>query len=125
MTLAILPSVAGAHHFFASEYERDTRGTIEGVIVEVAFVNPHVSIAVKVVGDQGEGEGIIWHANTVSPNTVRNRGWEIDTVKVGDRVAVEGFLGRDGALRIWIQSLTLPIGRILYPVGREASASAE
>lgn len=108
---------SAAHHFFAPEYERELRGTIEGEVAGVRFANPHVAVDLRVRDASG---GLTqWSANTVGPNALRYRGWSADTIKVGDYVVVEGFLGRGGARRIWIQSIVLPNGESIYPVGRE------
>jgi len=108
---------AQAHHFFAPEYERETRGTIEGVVVAVRYANPHVAVEVRV--RDASGSTRLWSVNTVGPSSLDQRGWLADTIEVGDRITVEGFLGRDGARRIWIQSILLPNGQSIYPVGRE------
>ena len=108
---------AAGHHFFAPEYERDARGTIAGEVISVAYANPHVSIEIAAVLTDGRIE--TWHANTVGIRSLPGRGWEAGTIKAGQRVTVEGFLGRDGSRRLWIQSIELPSGQQIFPVGRE------
>ena len=57
-------------------------------------------------------------ANTVSPRSLPRRGWQADTVKSGDALTLHGNLGRDGAKRLWIQTLSLEGREPIYPVGR-------
>lgn len=108
---------AFAHHFFATEYERDLRGTIVGTVETVAFTQPHVRVDVRVRDAAGKEE--VWSANTVSPSSLPQHGWTVATIAVGDIVSVEGFLGRSGSKRIWIQRIAVEDGPDIYPVGRE------
>lgn len=108
---------AFAHHFFATEYERELRGTIVGTVEAVAFTQPHVRVDVRVRDAAGKEE--VWSANTVSPSALPQHGWTAATIAVGDIVIVEGFLGRSGSKRIWIQRIAVEGGPEIYPVGRE------
>lgn len=108
------------HHFFAPEYERDTRATITGRVVSVAYENPHASFTIAI-----EGQNETWQANTVGIRGLPDRGWDRDTIKIGQHVAVEGFIGRSGARRIWIQRIELGDGGVIYPVGRERATAAD
>ena len=105
-----------AHHFFATEYEDEQMVTIRGVVTEVRYRNPHVQLLVTVTGEGGGLE--VWAANTVGPRSLPRRGWEADTVKTGDVLTLYGNLGRDGAKRVWIQTLSLEGREPIYPVGR-------
>ena len=113
-------AVVYAHHYFAPEYEREQRGTISGTVAEVNFINPHVQVEIEIVTEEGAREQ--WFANSVSPHAVSERGWEPHTITAGDLVTIEGFLGRNGAKRVWIQSIVLEAGTVIYPVGRELTA---
>ena len=108
--------VGEAHHFFATEYEDEAMVTIQGVVTEVRYRNPHVQLLVAVTGEDGDSE--VWAANTVSPRSLPRRGWEADTVRSGDALTLYGNLGRDGAKRLWIQTLSLEGRDPIYPVGR-------
>lgn len=119
--IALLPLVAAlaaapahAHHSFAAEFDYDLTGTIEGEVVEVLFVNPHARYFVAVVGD--DGKELIWDTQTRSTSALTRVGWTRDLVKVGDRVVLEGNLGRDNTRKLWIRGITLPSGRVIRPV---------
>jgi hypothetical protein len=121
VAMTTVPTKALAHHFFATEYERESRGTIRGIVEEVSFANPHVRLNVAVRDETGQIQ--IWAANTVGPNSLAHRGWTSDTIKRGETITVEGFLGRDGAHRVWIQMLESENGSVIYPVGRQTAPS--
>jgi len=100
-----------AHHSFAAEFQGDKTATIEGVVTEVWFKNPHVRYYIDAETDDGETEA--WDVRTSSPTLLVRRGWTEDTIKVGDRIRVEGFLGRDGRKLLSVIRIELPNGDVL------------
>ena len=106
-----------AHHSFAAEFSYEDSGTITGEVVEVLFVNPHARyfIAIK----DASGKEKLWDAQTRSPNALLNTGWNKDTIRVGERVTIEGNLGRDNAPKIWIRELRKETGEVIRPTGEE------
>ena len=113
--LCALPS--HAHHSFAAEFSYEESGTITGEVVEVLFVNPHARYFIAI--DDGSGKEVLWDAQTRSPNALLNTGWNKDTIRVGERVTIEGNLGRDGAHKIWIRELRKDSGEVIRPTGEE------
>jgi hypothetical protein len=90
-----------AHHSFAAEFLEDQTRTIEGVVTEIWFKNPHVRYYVDIVNEDGETES--WDVRGSSPSILVRRGWTPETIKEGDRIKVHGHLGRDGRkLMSWI-----------------------
>jgi hypothetical protein len=114
---ALCAAPTRAHHSFAAEFSYDESGTITGEVVEVLFVNPHARYFIAIKDDAGKE--ILWDAQTRSPNALLNTGWSKDTVRVGERVTIEGNLGRDGAHKIWIRELRKDSGQVIRPTGEE------
>ncbi len=107
----ILPAgPAMAHHSFAAEFSYEHFGTRTGEVVEVHYVNPHTRIFVAVTNESGEEE--IWDAQSHAISTVLRAGWQRDTVRVGENVALEGFLGLDNSRKLWISKMTLEDGTV-------------
>ena len=100
-----------AHHSFAAEFQGDKTATIEGVVTEVWFKNPHVRYYIET--ESGDGETESWDVRTSSPTLLVRRGWNEDTIKVGDRIRVEGYLGRDGRKLLSVIRIELPNGDVL------------
>ena len=100
-----------AHHSFAAEFLGDQTKTIEGVVTEVWFRNPHVRYYVNVEDDNGET--VSWDVRTSSPTILVRRGWNESTIREGDVVKVEGYLGRDGRKLLSLISIELPDGTML------------
>ncbi len=87
------------------------RGTVQGVVSEVWFKNPHVRYYVTVTDDQGAE--IVWNAHGHNPVTLVRTGWMRETIQVGDRIAITGDLTRDGSPKMFIRTVELADGRVL------------
>ena len=104
---------AAAHHAFAADYEAGNEGVIEGVITEVIYKNPHARYYLEV---QSEGGGTeTWDLQTMNLMMLGRVGWKKDTLKVGDKVRVEGILGRNNTRRMSINVVTHEDGRVISP----------
>ncbi len=114
-----LTSSSSAHHSFAAEFSYDDFGSREGEVVEVHFVNPHARIFFAVTNESGERE--IWDAQTFPPRNLIGAGWTRDRIKVGDHITIEGNLGLEGSFKLWIISMTLEDGTVIYPNGGRAN----
>jgi hypothetical protein len=108
----LMSTVASAHHSFAAEFLADQTRTIEGTVKEVWFRNPHVRYYIEIRNDNGETE--TWDVRTSSPTILVRRGWNQETISEGDKVTVEGFLGRDGRKLLSLISIELPDGNVLH-----------
>ena len=102
---------AVAHHSFAAEFSYDLFGVREGEVVEVHYVNPHTRVFVAVTNENGEEE--IWDAQTHAVSVLLRSGWQRDTVRVGDKVVLEGFLGLNNSRKLWISTLTFEDGKVI------------
>jgi hypothetical protein len=86
--VAGISSVA-AHHS-TTMFDHAKTLTINGTVVELRWVNPHVSLSVNGTIKEREGdEPAVWLMEMTSPgNLVRAGGWRRDAVKPGDQVTV-------------------------------------
>ena len=91
---------AAAHHAFSANYDINSPGTIQGVVEEVFWANPHVHFYVRVTTEDGAEE--LWDVEWSHLKGMAERGWSRDTVRIGDEIRVTGHLGRDGAKMISI-----------------------
>ena len=85
--LAVGISRVSAHHS-ASMFDFSKSETIKGSVVELRWVNPHVTVTIN--GSHNEEEAPAeWLMEMTSPgNLVRAGGWRRDAVKPGDKVEV-------------------------------------
>ena len=86
--LALGITSVAAHHS-ATMYDHSKTMTIKGVVVELRWVNPHVSLSINgTVGDSETPQ--LWVMEMTSPgNLVRAGGWRRDAVKPGDKVEID------------------------------------
>lgn len=96
---------AYAHHSFAI-YDRTKVLTLKGNVKTFQWTNPHCVIWV-LVQPEGGGEPQEWSFETTSPGVLTRGGWTRNSVKPGDRVAVEFYPLRDGSHGGGLSSVTL------------------
>ncbi len=107
-----LTTVAAAHHSFPSVYDVNARTTIEGVVTEVLYQNPHARLYLSVVGADGTAE--IWELETQNTSFLRRGGWLPDSVQVGEWLTVEGNLAFEIDKRLYVQVVTREDGAVFW-----------
>jgi hypothetical protein len=97
--LALGTGLVAAHHS-TTMFDHSKTMTIRGNVIELRWVNPHVSLLVKGVIDGQETEEEAWLMEMTSPgNLVRAGGWSRNAVKAGDQVVVDFSPLRDTSSR--------------------------
>ncbi len=85
--LATVPA-AVAHHSWSANYDASKTVAVTGVISRLVFRNPHSSITLNVRNDEGKTEQ--WTIEWGSPQGLRERGMEQNTLRTGDALRVRG-----------------------------------
>lgn len=104
--------VALAHHAFATEFDADLEGAVDGVVTRVWWTNPHIRYDVDMTMPDGSVESWSLHPPGNLP-TYRRENWTRETIQVGDVVHATGNLGRDGAKKLYATCIGLESGRKL------------
>ena len=113
-----------AHHAFAAEFDGNKPVKfIDAVVTKVELINPHSWIHVDVKGADGKVEN--WAIEAGSPNILMRRGITKNTVKVGQKIRVDGYQSKDGSHRANGRDLTLPDGTQLFLGGSGTGAPYE
>jgi len=97
---------AEAHHSFLSIYDQDSVSTIEGVVTEVWFENPHSRVYIEAAN--ADGSRTVWETETYPRNILVRRGWNHDDLKVGDEVVLTGRKAKNGSNRMQMLTLVRP-----------------
>lgn len=97
---------AWAHHAFAATY-LDKTVTIEGMVVEFLFRNPHSLVLVETPVEKRQP--ITWAGEWGGGGQLSRQGIEKDTLKPGDHVIITGNPSRNSAdHRLRMESITRP-----------------
>jgi hypothetical protein len=92
LVLILAAAPALAHHSFGAEFDATKRMTISGAVTKVEWTNPHIWFFVDVTDPNGRVAN--WALEMGSPNALMRAGWTRTSLKLGDVVAVDGFLHR-------------------------------
>src|ERR1051325_5459580 len=91
-------STVAAHHS-TTMFDHSKTLTISGTVVELRWVNPHVSLSVNGKLKDSVETGV-WTMEMTSPgNLVRAGGWTRNAVKTGEKVEVDFSPLRDTSLK--------------------------
>jgi hypothetical protein len=94
---------ASAHHSFEAEYEGDKTATLIGIVTEVSWQNPHAFIFLNTKLEDGTTRSM--RLELGPPYALVRGGWKKDTVKIGDKVTVEGAAVAKDPRNNWVGSL--------------------
>ena len=108
-------SQVAAHHS-ASMFDYARSEVLKGKLVELRWVNPHVTLTVRGTLKSGEAPAD-WVIETTSPGNLTrvDEGWQRDTVRPGEQVEVVFHPLREPGKRLGLlrQLTTLHNGRVL------------
>jgi hypothetical protein len=113
IALLLSPSPVRAHHAFAAEFDDKKPVKFEdATVTKVQLINPHSWIYVDVKLPDGTVEN--WAIEAGSPNILMRRGITKDTLKVGQKIIIDGYQSKDGSHRANGRDLKLPNGQQLF-----------
>jgi hypothetical protein len=115
---ALLVSEAAAHHSFSAEFDRNMPITVTGTVTKVEWMNPHARFYIDAKDDGGKT--VNWDFELASPNGLMRRGWNRNSMKIGDLVTVTGHRAKNNPLVGNASTVTLADGKKLF-----AGSSAE
>jgi hypothetical protein len=85
-----------AHHSFDAEYDTNKVTNIAGFVTKVDWQNPHAFVYIDAADDKGTVKS--FRVEMGPPYALVRGGWKKDTVKIGDKVTIEGAaLAKDGS----------------------------
>lgn len=83
-----------AHHSVAVNFDTSSETTIEGMLTEVVWRNPHSRFRVDVTNE--DGSTVEWLVEFGAFNTLKRAGFPSESFAVGDSITITGNPGRSG-----------------------------
>lgn len=120
--LLMTGSVLQAHHSLAGVYQMDKSTELSGSVVEVKFVNPHGSLSIDV--KNADGTTTKWVMTLGSATALAQRGigkTGPNAMHAGDNIKIKFLPAKDGSPLGFLQSVTMPDGRVIQVSGGGAN----
>ena len=87
---------------------RATVLTVEGVVKQYEWTNPHTWLYVTVANDKGEIAE--WAGEAGAPGMLARRGWTSHSFKPGDKVKMSGRPAKNGSKQMLITKVQSDVG---------------
>lgn len=110
--VAVLGPSSSAHHSIDAVYDSNRPVTIEGLVTEFQFINPHPLMTVAVT--DAHGTEVPWRLEMDNRSELASVGVTSRTLQPGDRVVVKGSHARNEANRLYIRRLDRPADGFWY-----------
>ena len=109
---ALLGVATQAHHSISAVYDDGQRVTIEGIVTEFQFVNPHPIVVMDV--KDGAGNAQQWRFEMDNQRELADIGFTSDTLKPGERLVIIGSPARRQAQSLYVRRLDRPSDGFSY-----------
>ena len=107
--LLAVGAAAHAHHGFGTFDNSADLMTLEGVVTDVDFVNPHSWVYFTV--NNGEGEAENWRCEIRAATVLRRSGWTPEMFAAGTHITVTGLPDRNDPRSCYLSNVTFADGR--------------
>jgi len=122
----VLPAVffataVSAHHSFQATFKSDAVITVEGVVTDYRFKNPHVIVFLDVTNDDGSITS--WMSEGGSATGKRRDGWDRNTIQAGQKIRITGDSTHDGSPMVSIDTIEIldaESGAVVKTLGERA-----
>ncbi len=112
-----------AHHARSPVYDASLTVSVEGLVTEFSFFNPHAKSSLDVTDDTGKL--VKWSVELPGKLNLTVGGWTDDSIIVGERVAISGNPTYTSSSGMWLVSLIRADGSELLLPGTERSNALE
>lgn len=113
--LILAASDTRAHHSVPVNFDQSREVTIEGVLTEIKWINPHSRFRLDVTNP--DGSKVEWLVEMGAANTMKRAGFPMERFMLGDKVVITGAPGRRERA-VLLREAILPDGTRLDPAMR-------
>jgi len=120
LPLLLVATLASAHHSFQATFKSDAQISIEGVVTEFRFKNPHVLVFLDVVNEDGSVTN--WMSEGSAATSKRRNGWDKNTIQAGQRLRITGDSTHDGSPMVsmeMVEFLDAETGAVVSTLGED------
>jgi hypothetical protein len=103
VAVVALRGAAGAHHAFAPVYDAQRMVTVQGVVTEFRFINPHAMMSIDVTDETGKV--VKWSVEFDGVLNLTEGGWTERSIVVGERLTVSGNPTHANSSRMFFRRL--------------------
>ena len=107
-SVCLLASMPAFGHHGTAEFDTEHEVTVEGVVKQFEWTNPHVWLYVDVANSKGEIAE--WAGEAGAPGMLARRGWTSHTFKPGDKVKMSGRPAKNGSKQMMIAKVQTDAG---------------
>jgi len=108
-------STLSAHHTATNVYDPAKLVTVQGVVSELDWKQPHVIIHLDVKAE--DGHFVRWDVEAQNPRAVLRNGLQQDAVRPGTAISSTGCLARDGSQKMYAKNIVLSDGTTIVNGG--------
>lgn len=110
---ALMTSPLSAHHSVGGQFDVSKKIVLEGTVVRVDWVNPHIYVHLKVKDESGQE--VVWRLGTVPVGMARAAGvTKEDLLAKGVIVKMSTYPARDGTKHLgWVYRIDYPNGKFI------------
>ena len=111
-----------AHHSVPVNFDQSKEVSIEGVLTEIKWVNPHAHFRINVT--QPDGSVLEWLVEMGATNTMKRAGFPMERFLVGQRYTIIGPPGRRDRA-VLLDEVVMPDGAHLTPSMRPRTGTRD
>ena len=101
-----------AHHSFSAVFDGTKKVSLTGTVTKLEWANPHIWVYFD--AKEPNGSVTAWQCEGGAPNSLVRQGWNKNSLKTGDVIAVEGSRAKDGSNTCSVSSVKLADGKRLF-----------
>ena len=107
----------------AHKYDSNKPVNLNGTVTKIEWQKPYVKIHLGVSGTSGKAKD--WEIQTAKPATVESDGLTRGSIKVGDRISIQGDGAANGSAHALARSITLADGRTVAMNGSQPATATQ